>query len=282
VADLDPEVYLGLVLQNAGDPALRLPDDVKPSEWLRQNFPNAERGVLLELPGYPSPSLFSLNGLVFSPPNETFMYSVLALSAFQQSLTVPPNTSLENQLNLHNGAVLRGAEAFRAANCIACHTPPYFTNGRIIPYSEIKTSPKRAKGRRIYDGRLVEASVPSFDQPVPLPPNPNLISLPPDPLASQLAASAGLDNPDGGYKVTGLLGTYLRRHTCMTEASRRRRKQSGFRRMGVMSSSIAAESAFRARPRPTGRFTRAIRSGCCSTATSAGFCWRTMPPTQRW
>jgi hypothetical protein len=211
VADLDPEVYLGLVLQNAGDPALRLPDDVRPSEWLHQNYPNAERGVLLELPGYPSPSLFSLNGLVFSPPNETFMYSALALSAFQQSLTVPPNTSLENQLNLHNGAVLRGAEVFLAANCISCHAPPYFTNGRIIPYSEIKTSPKRAKGRRIYDGRLVEARVPSFDQPVPLPSDPNLLTLPPDPLAlSNLLLPPGLDNPDGGYKITGLLGTYLK------------------------------------------------------------------------
>src|SRR5262249_54502165 len=57
VADLDPEVYLGIVLQNAGDPSLRLPDDVRPSEWLHQNFPNAERGALLDLPGYPSPSL---------------------------------------------------------------------------------------------------------------------------------------------------------------------------------------------------------------------------------
>lgn len=211
VANLDPEVYLGLVLQNAGDPAFRLPDDVKPSEWLHQQYPDAERGVLLELPGYPSPSLFSLNGLAFSPPDEPFMYSVLALSAFQQSLGVPPNRSLENQINLHSGAVLRGAEVFREANCIACHTPPFFTNGRIIPYSEIRTSPKRAKGRRMYDGLLVEAQLPSFDQPVPLPSNPNLITLPPSPGASSnLLLPPGLDNPDGGYKVAGLLGTYLK------------------------------------------------------------------------
>src|SRR5262249_32964891 len=112
VADLDPEVYLGIVLQNAGDPSLRMPDDVRPSDWLHQNFPNAERGALLDLPRYPSPSLFSLNGLVFSPPGEPFMYSVLALSAFQESLTVPANESFENRLNLHTGAVLRGADVF--------------------------------------------------------------------------------------------------------------------------------------------------------------------------
>jgi hypothetical protein len=211
VADLDPEIYLGLVLQSAGDPSLRLPDDVRPSDWLHKVYPTAERGVLLELPDFPNPSLFSLNGLVFSPPNEPFMYSVLAVSAFQQSLRVPPNTSIENQVNLHNGAVLRGAEVFHAAKCDACHTPPYFTNGSIIPYNQILTSPKRARGRRIYDSRLVEARIPSFDQPVPLPANPNLITLPPDPLASSnLVLPPGLDSPEGGYKVSGLLGAYLK------------------------------------------------------------------------
>lgn len=211
VADLDPEIYLGLVLQNAGDPELRLPDDVKPSEWLRENYPDAERGVLVELPGYPSPSLFSLNGLVFSPPDETFMYSALALSAFQQSLTVPPNRSRANQVNLHSGAVLRGAEVFRDAGCLSCHAPPFFTDGRIIPNSEIKASPRRAKGRRIFDGILVEAVLPSFDQPVPLPTDPSFLTIPPDPSAiSNLLLPPGLDNPDGGYKVIGLLGTYLK------------------------------------------------------------------------
>jgi len=211
VADLDPEVYLGIVLQNAGDPSLRLPDDVRPSEWLHQNFPNAERGALLDLPGYPSPSLFSLNGLVFSPPGEPFMYSVLALSAFQESLTVPANESFENRLNLHTGAVLRGAEVFRSANCASCHPPPFFTDQSIIPNSIMKTSPKRAKGRRILDGRLVESIVPSFDQSVPLPANPNFLTLPPDArMSSNLVLPPGLDNPDGGYKVIGLLGTYLR------------------------------------------------------------------------
>jgi hypothetical protein len=211
VANMDPEVYLGIVLQNAGDPKLRLPDDVVPSQWLRENNPDAERSTLIALPDYPSPSLFSLNGLVFSPQGEKFMHSVLALSAFQQSLTVPPNTSLDNQLNLHSGAVLRGAEVFRSANCISCHAPPYFTTGEIIPNTVIKASPRRAKGRRIFDGLLVEAKIPSLDQAVPLPETPNFITLPPNiSSVSNLLLPAGLDNPDGGYKVLGLLGTYLK------------------------------------------------------------------------
>jgi len=211
VAELDPEVYLGLVLQNAGDPALRLPDNVQPSEWLRENYPGAERGVFVELPGYPSPSLFSLNGLVFSPPGEPFMYSALALSAFQQSLSVPPNLSRSNQSNLRSGAVLRGAAVFRDANCLSCHAPPFFTNSRIIPNSVIEASPRRAQGRHIFDGILVEAILPGFDLMVPLPPDPELLILQPDPSAtSNLTLPPGLDNPAGGYKVTGLLGTYLK------------------------------------------------------------------------
>jgi hypothetical protein len=211
VADLDPEVYLGLVLQNAGDPALRLPDDVRPSAWLREHYPNAERGVLVELPGFPSPSLFSLNGLVFSPPGEKFMYSALALSAFQQSLTVPPNQSPVNQLNLHSGAVLRGAGVFRDAGCASCHAPPFFTDGSIISNSLIKASPRRGKARQVFDGAWVDAVLPGFDQPVPLPSDPEWLVIPPGPgSSSNLQLPPGLDDPDGGYKVTGLLGTYLK------------------------------------------------------------------------
>lgn len=211
VANLDPEVYLGIVLQNAGDPKIRLPDDVKPSDWLKQAAPSAERSSLVELPGYPSPSLFSLNGLAFSPPDEPFLYSAIALSAFQASLTVPPNKSIENRWNLRNGAVLRGADVFRAANCNSCHAAPFFTNNRVVPNTEIKASPRRAKARQLFDGLFVNATLPSFDQMVPLPAVPNLLTLPPDPgAANNLLLPPGLDNPDGGYKVIGLLGTYLK------------------------------------------------------------------------
>src|SRR5262249_11135034 len=121
------------------------------------------------------------------------------------------NASRENLLNLHNGAVVRGAEVFRDADCISCHTPPFFTNGAIIPNSVMKCSPRRAKGRLIFGDHLVEARLPSFDQPWPLPPNPNMLTLPPAPGTSgNLALPPGLDNPTGGYKVIGLLGTYLK------------------------------------------------------------------------
>ncbi len=211
VADLDPEIYLGLVLQNAADSALRIPDGVRPSEWLGQRVPRPEQNSILTLPGYPTPSLFSLNGLAFSPPGETFMYTPNALAAYQQSLGVPPNRSIANRLNLASGAVLRGAEVFAAANCHTCHAPPFFTNGAIIPNNIIKAGARRAKARRIFDGRLTDAVIPTFDQAVPLQPGATTLTLPPTPnAASNLVLPPGLDNPDGGYKVAGLLGIYLR------------------------------------------------------------------------
>src|SRR5262249_56795144 len=38
---IDPEVYLGVALQNAADPTIRLPEGapVRPSEWLRKVAP---------------------------------------------------------------------------------------------------------------------------------------------------------------------------------------------------------------------------------------------------
>ena len=78
--DIDPEVYLGVVLQNAFDPRIRLPEGapVKPSEWLRQVAPNPNQAELedqLAAPGtgtFPNlrPNLFTYNGLIFSPDTD--------------------------------------------------------------------------------------------------------------------------------------------------------------------------------------------------------------------
>ncbi|MCK6457812.1 MAG: hypothetical protein L6Q92_14940 [Phycisphaerae bacterium] len=210
-AGVDPEVYLGVVLQNASDPSIRIPDGVKPSQWLAQQAPGAERDRLLELSSFPSATLFSLNSLVFSEPGKKFMRTVNAAAAFQSSLAVPPNRTPENQAALASGAVIRGAEVFLAAGCNGCHPPPFFTNGQIVSNDVIKANPVRGKARLAVGPFLVESVIPSFDQMVPLPPIPNQLTIPPDPLTgSNLVLPPGLDTPAGGYKVTGLLGTYLK------------------------------------------------------------------------
>jgi len=210
VSGVDPEVLLGTMLQNAADPDLRIPDDVKPSEWLNQNFPGAERERLATLPSFPDPDLFSLNGQIFAPPGERVLESANALAAFQATLNVPPNRSTENFLNTLTGAVARGAEVFRAANCANCHAPPFFTNGEIIASDVIGTNDVRGKARNALVGRLVEAQLPSFDQLMPLGPNPTMLDLPPAPgMNDNLSLPPGLDTGAGGYKVTALRGAYF-------------------------------------------------------------------------
>jgi hypothetical protein len=211
VAGIDPEVYLGMVLQNAASPDLRIPDHVKPSEWLAAHFPNAERTNAVELPQFPRPSLFSLNGLVLSPPGERFFESLAALSAFQASLAPPPNRSPENLRALQSGSAARGADVFAAAGCATCHTPPFFTNGRVVSNEVLGVSPARGIVRRGLEGILVESELPSFDQMVPLPPDPNMLRIPPaSGESSNLILPVGLDTDAGGYKVIGLLGTYFK------------------------------------------------------------------------
>lgn len=211
IAGIDPEVYLGMILQNSAAPELRIPDGVKPSQWLAENFPAAERLNAVELPQFPDASLFSLNGLVLSPPGELFFESLAALSAFQASLVTPPNRSFENWLAMQSGAVERGAGIFLGVGCADCHAPPFFTNGRVISNDVLHVSPARGIVRRGLEGLLVESELPSFDQQVPLPANPNMLTLPPAPgETSNLDLPKGLDTNAGGYKVTGLLGTYFK------------------------------------------------------------------------
>ena len=161
---LDPEVYLGVVLQNAVDPSIRLPNGgaVKPSEWLRQVAPDpylAENEDQIPAPGagdYPNlqPSLLTFNGLLFSPNTFTqddpasgpFFFADNALAAFQNSLVPPANRNRQNLQALRSGSVQRGAQVFEQANCATCHIPPFFTDNKIHPISEIGTN----QAQRLY------------------------------------------------------------------------------------------------------------------------------------
>ncbi|WP_292865954.1 hypothetical protein [Nostoc sp. LPT] len=142
---IDPEVYIGTFLQNAAVKSLRLPEGVivKPSEWLRgviaPNPTQAELEDQIPVPGtgtYPNlrPSLFTYNGLVFSPntgkPGDIasgpFLFANNAMSAFQNSLVPPANQTSENWQALNSNSVKRGAKVFEKANCATCHIPPFY------------------------------------------------------------------------------------------------------------------------------------------------------------
>ena len=233
ILDIDPEVYLGVVLQNAFDPRIRLPkgDPVKPSEWLRQVAPDPNQAELedqIPAPGtgtFPnlSPNLFTYNGLVFSPDtgdedseegdgdiaSGKFLFANNAMSAWQNSLLPPPNRTPANQQALRNGSVRRGAKVFQQANCAQCHIPPFFTDNTIHPNSEIGANPARAESRLAIEDFLVSPKIYSLNTPVPPPANAEVLDIPTEGIsASPTTLPNGL-SPDGGYDTTSLRGLYL-------------------------------------------------------------------------
>lgn len=224
IIGIDPEVYLGTVLQNAADPKIRLPEGktVKPSQWLRQIAPNPYQAELEDQVPSPSsgdypnlkPSLVTYNGLFFSPntnkPDDIasgpFWYAANAMAAFQNSLLPPPNRSSENQQALKSGSVQRGAKVFEQANCATCHIPPFFTDNIVHPISEIATNPARAQSRLALNNLLVPPKLYTFNTPVPVPDDAETIDVPTEGISDSPTTLPKGMLPDGGYKTTSLLG----------------------------------------------------------------------------
>ena len=224
---IDPEVYIGTFLQNAAVPSLRLPEGVivKPSQWLRKIAPNPTQAQLedqIAAPGtgtYPNlrPSLFTYNGLVFSPntgkPGDiasgTFLFADNAMSAFQNSLVPPANQTSENWQALNSNSVKRGAKVFEKANCATCHIPPFFTDNKIHPIDEIRTNPARAQSRLGLNKLLVPPKLYTFNTPVPIPAKAEVLDVPTQGISDTPTTLPKGILPKGGYKTTTLRGLYV-------------------------------------------------------------------------
>ncbi len=225
---IDSEVYIGTFLQNATVPSLRLPEGVivKPSEWLRgviaPNPTQAELEDQIPAPGtgtYPNlrPSLFTYNGLVFSPNTQkpgdiasgTFLFADNAMSAFQNSLVPPANQTPENWQALNSNSVKRGAKVFEKANCATCHIPPFFTDNKIHSIDQIRTNPARAQSRLGLNKLLVPAKLYTFNTPVPIPANAEVLDVPTQGISDTPTTLPTGILPKGGYKTTSLRGLYV-------------------------------------------------------------------------
>ncbi|WP_341529480.1 hypothetical protein WKK05_09320 [Nostoc sp. UHCC 0302] len=224
---IDPEVYIGTFLQNAADPRLRLPSDkiVKPSKWLREIAPDATQTELEDQFAAPGagnspnlrPSLFTYNGLIFSPnsgnsndiASGSFLFAENAMSAFQNSLVPPANKSAENWQALNNHSVKRGAKVFEKANCATCHIPPFFTDNKIHPVDEIGTNPARAESRLALSNLLVTPKLYTFNTPVPIPVNAEVLDVPTQGISDSPTTLPKGILPKGGYKTTSLRGLHL-------------------------------------------------------------------------
>ena len=206
---LDPEVYLGTLLQNAARTRYRyVPTRGQtPSAFFAQVDPTpGAPGVnqIVRLPTFPHTSLMSEVGLVGSAPGYRFMEQNNALAAFQNTLIPPPAPLQSTQ-----AIVTRGRAVFEQAGCPQCHAGPDLTNHRVIPVSELGTDPSRAAALKTTEAHYVSPVLYAFDTPVPIPPETRPLPVPTeqlDPQQLQLAFAYG--GTSGGYKVPSLIGVY--------------------------------------------------------------------------
>ncbi|KQQ25419.1 cytochrome C oxidase Cbb3 [Methylobacterium sp. Leaf123] len=202
---LDPQVYLGTVLQGSAVASLRYdpasgqrPTDVLAAADPTPGTPGLNSYAVL--PSFPATNYMTDNGLLASVPGEPANYANNAMSAFQNLLRAP-ETPLEAE------RVKSGRAVFERVGCAGCHSGPALTNHRVIPVAEIGTQPSRAHSTVRMEARLAPPAVFATDTPFPLPPDPKLVPIPLEGEAlKQVQLAWAHAGTGGGYKVPNLVG----------------------------------------------------------------------------
>ncbi|ADU32404.1 hypothetical protein [Evansella cellulosilytica] len=205
--DIDKEVYIGAILQNAAHRHYRYDptSGEKPSAFFTRVDETPEvPGVneMVKPPHFPKVSLFSPNGTIVSSPGYSVAEQINAMSAYQDALRPPMPTDKERD----TVSIEEGREVFERAGCTACHAGAGYTNNKIIPVEEIKTEGSRAKA---FEGSVKMMDTPwmySFDTPVPIPEDAKQIKIPTGDLEEDQLQLMLAQGNEGGYKVKGLIG----------------------------------------------------------------------------
>jgi hypothetical protein len=204
---IDKETYLGTLFQNAANPAFRLPDGAKPSEFFDKIDPTPGEPAInqvIRMPGYPKGSPFMLDGLMANSPGKPVGDQLNGMSAWQNTLAPPPNQTT------NVASVQRGAAIFNRAGCVECHSGRYFTNNDVIPQNEVGTQPSRAPTLAAFARSFTEPQTYPNSLAAPVQADAPVLDVPTDitpQSATQLAF--GINNPAGGYKVPSLIGLYV-------------------------------------------------------------------------
>jgi hypothetical protein len=208
VLGIGKETYLGTMLQNAPNDHYRLPEGGKPSEFFESVDPTpGSPGInwTIKMPEYPKGTLFMQNGLMAATPGHLVAAQLNGMSAWQNTLAPPPNEAVTDVASIQ-----RGAKIFENANCATCHSGRYFTNHRVIPQREVKTQPVRAPASKDFAEAFVPPDTYAPNEPVPLPADPVVISVPTDITPEEdIKLAYAQSDPKGGYKVMKLIGVYL-------------------------------------------------------------------------
>ena len=203
---LDPELYLGMVLQGAADAALRFDpaSGRPPTQVLAVADPTPGTPGLNSyavLPSFPATNYMTDNSLLASVAGEPANYANNAMSAFQNLLRAPDAAPADAAQRAQGRAV------FERAGCAGCHSGPALTNNRVVPIEEIGTEPSRARATVRMEAQLAAPAIFATDTPFPLPPDAKTVPIPVEGDAlKQLQLAWAHAGTKGGYKVPNLVG----------------------------------------------------------------------------
>lgn len=202
VLGIDPETYLGVILQNASSKKMRLPQGARPSEFFNRIDPTpGEPGMnsVFRMPGFPNGSIFITDGLLVGTKGSHFAEDMNALSAFQDSLAPPSYPVDQNRIE-------QGMQVFMRAGCNKCHSGETFTNHNVIPVAEIGTEPSRAKALKAMPAAFGPAKTYTLDKTLPVPEGSPTLDVPEGITPEQVRKLAYAEDGAGGYKVQNLVG----------------------------------------------------------------------------
>jgi hypothetical protein len=207
--DMDKEVFLAVLLQNAANKKYRFEPSMgrKPSEFLASVKPmrgSPGMNQVLLPPTYPKSTLISPDGTLTSSAGYPVWQQNNAIAAWQDTIVPPPA-----RITADSATKRSGREVFERAQCATCHSGPFLTNNRVIPSGEVHTNPVRSLALQKTESNFAAPVVYTFDTPVPLPPNPQPLPVPSNGLDQQQINLAWAHNgSEGGYKVPALVGLY--------------------------------------------------------------------------
>lgn len=207
--DIDRQVFLGILLQNAANPKYRydLQSGQWPSDFLaaRDPTPGSPGINQVVLPAsYPKGTLITPDGTLTSAPGYKVWQQNNAMSAWQDTIVPPRSRVVVDEAASH-----LGREVFGRAHCDTCHAGEFLTNHRIIPAAELGVNPVRAKALKKTELNFAPPVIYGFDTPVPVPRGARSLAVPVAALdQSQIDLGWAHNGSDGGYKVASLVGLY--------------------------------------------------------------------------
>jgi mono/diheme cytochrome c family protein len=205
--EIDKEVYLGTILQNAPDEQFRFDPEkgAKPSKFFAAVDPNPEApGVneMVKSPMFPKVSLIAPDGMFISSPEHPLWQQVNGMAAWQNTLKPP-----KPEKNVNQEQLALGEDVFNRAGCISCHAGETFTNNKIIPAEKIGTEPSRAKALKKTERIFSDSYLYPFDAEVPIAEGEKAVKVPTSQLdRDQIKLGFAHGDSQGGYKVKGLIG----------------------------------------------------------------------------